>query len=232
MNLRVAIIITTCLSAWAGAAAPAAATLVPNGNWVFSGTDYGDDDARGVNDPMTLLFMGGYSLYAGHRRETMDAIVNIYETDWPGDMGRKRCNFPMWLRYRLYPGTRIDATDGNVSSSHTCDNQWHSRLWNDREVNASAQWVVGGVHYETRCVVPRLCHHRLRKTFEEAENFALWYLRSHCSLSDWRALPGSGPRSFRREYGKFFSNGKISRISMQYINNTRPYGEKCRGAFR
>jgi len=211
-------------------ALPSAAVgkLAPNGNWVFDGTDYGDEQATKVNDPMTILYMGGYHRFTGKNRETMDAIRFMLEADWPGDMGPKWCNQVKWLRYRLQPGTKMDETDGNFSTSHTCDNQWHTRLWNDKEINAEAQWVVGGVHREMRSIAGP---HTLNMSFEAVEARAIHYMRRYCSIRDWRALPGPAGR-FKRSYGSFYSNGKISRISMQDVDNSRPTGEKCRGAFR
>lgn len=209
-------------------AAPVDAKLKDHGRWVFEGSDR-KEKWGGKNDPMTILYKGGRNPHTKSRRETSTAISLMLE-DWrDGDMRPRVCPTAKWLVYRLFPGWESDKTDLNVTTSKFCSNQWHSRIWNDREINERAQWEVGGIHREERVWC---CGHRLTMSFENAENRALKNMSRYCSVPNWRALPGSGPKKYKRSYGSFYSNGKISRISMKQVDHSKPTGSKCRGAFR
>jgi hypothetical protein len=213
-------------------AASADAKLKDHGRWVFRGTDY-NEDASERNDPMTILYKGGRNPYTGSRRETTNAVESMAD-DWEdGDLHPQACNSNKTLVYRLFPGRWLDETDLNMSTSGSCKNQWHTRIWNDREINpGGAQWEVGGIHREIKRYTHGQFGHRLNMSFEQAEHEALQYMSKYCSRPNWRALPGSGPEAFERSYGTFYSNGKISRISMKPVDHSQPSGSKCRGAWR
>lgn len=225
---RLSLALATVALACAGAAAPAEAKLKEFGRWVFTGADYNDEGLSDKNDPMTLLWKGG-KWTDGSRRERISRIEEILNTDWTnGDMQRHPCLEGKHLGYYRAPSYTPDGTDLNMSTSDTCDNQWHTRTWNDREINDNYQWAVGGIHRETRCFVPAACHHEHSFSFETAEDKAIKALSRHCSVADWKALPGSGTR--KRD--NIYSNGRISRISMQRVDHSKPSGHKCDGAFR
>lgn len=242
-------------------AQPAGAVLVHNGRFVFSA--YTTQN----HDPVNLLFTGGKSLNDGDRACTNpnqsgrkfispDCVVHMHRTAWrqgPGRVGGRMeprmCNGRDVERF--YPpsgGYVLQTNPRSVSTSTSCRNQWHVRLWSDNDINdqfTNGQWTIGVIYREARCVYapPRTgynCYgpgsHKVSEDWQDSEDSEIFEMGTstdgepaYCTYPNYRVVPGQRPGKDGRYRGRI-NDGRISRISPQRINSTAPRGRKCVGA--
>ena len=192
-------------------------------------------------DPVTLIFHGGNdaAFYTSQnvlaKLETFipDMQIGCYGPDPPGPVGciRINCNGREEMVWRdLNGGLNHDKEDINRSTSDTCEDQVHIRLWDDQEhrlqfaagVHPASNWVVGSVHKEKRDTICdpfglpgwpnpiKECHHDRISTFErQARNIAAAFDGNDnwCADRKWHFLPGSA-----NGFGRDYSDGYLTEI--------------------
>ncbi len=176
------------------------------GAWAF----YGKTKNR---DPFTILWMGRFN-------ETMKNIRG-HVTDHFRRKGSRmkgpRCTGDT-AYFRSRSGRRSGPPNLRMSTSSTCKNQYHLRVWNDTLHGHSGrrQWAPATVHREVKD--SHLGRHRLTQKFEVSENIFVHEMsqkHEHCTWNDWRRHPGTSVRS-----KKHYSNGRISRISLEHKDDS------------
>lgn len=239
---------TTLLTAvlFALSALPARAVLKQGGRFVFS--SYTKN-----NDPGNLLLYGG-------QRNQPDACVNlnrrqvartpacwgfINTSSWrkgqPMVSPAIGCNGKDTLTFRGAP----QVNPRSQSTHPRCATQYHNRQWDDTLINelpSDGEFSVGTIYHERRCEVPgkpgnKNCYgtgsHKIDLDWETAE-VAEWIqvLKStegearFCVFPDWRVVPGQRPGKHRGQY----NNGRITRVSVQRINDAEAPSRRCAGA--
>lgn len=210
------------------------------------------------NDPVNLLLSGGqgrvptecYNFNQNRADRSLTCWRHINDTAWRRKSTRlqsRRCNGRDTLQFAPEPGQRVPVRNQRSdSTSTTCRTQYHVRQWNDAAINESpldaGEWSVGTVYHETRCGLPAPwvggnCYgkgsHRIDQDWETAENTVWYHLTkstdgetSYCVFPDWRAFPNQTPGKHRGWY----SNGRITRISVSMIDASDPPSSRCEGA--
>jgi hypothetical protein len=194
-------------------------------NWYFGGRTVGSEgqDSEKV-DPVTLIFHGGNQPHI-YTNQFVDGKLQTFIPDMaPGCIPTTAgcitipCNGRQRMVWNNLNGNRnSDKEDINRSTSDTCEDQVHIRLWDDHEhaqqfpsgTHTEFSWSVGSVHKEERCPIPPVpifnpltqswhlqffCPHHRISTFErQARNIASKFDSNDnwCSDRKWRFLPGS-----------------------------------------
>lgn len=220
------------------------AAVKQNGRFVFSSytKNY---------DPVNLLLYGG-------QRNQPDACVNLNRNSVARTPACWRfINSASWRKRRMhvlicngrdtltFRGNAKQVNPSSQSTSLKCATQYHNRQWDDSLVNESpkdGEFSVGTIYHEKRCELPgrpgnQNCYgsgsHRIDFDWETAE-VAEWLqvLKStegesrFCVFPDWRVLPGQRPGKHRG----FYNNGRITRVSIQQVNDSEAPNKRCAGA--
>jgi hypothetical protein len=204
-------------------------------HWFFQGKTYPVFEADlGKSDPLNMIYMGARR-QVNHNTITFDWGIGSKEE---GIMGNSACNhspfetrqYMIWIWYPNGYGAKQDdhhwneSNDG-YSTSASCDNQWHVRLWNAGPHNdkfhpdSNNQFSLAPVHREVKDWV--LDTHVISDSYERAEGVMIKQLKERCSWRNWRYLPGSGPGKFQG----WPSDGKISRVSPEKVSEPGPCGK-------
>jgi len=154
------------------------------------------------------------------------------------ERNRPACNGgdKLYFKYRDRSATAEQLR--MLSTSATCHNQWHVRIWGDYDINPSApgQWSVATVHYERKNHQHNpLSGHTVVKDWELSENRTMYELQEntsdesrYCGQNDYRPFPGQRPG---RDSRGLYNNGRISRLSIQKPSIAQPYGSnRCAGS--
>lgn len=193
-------------------------------------------------DPINLIFMGGQHPVSEDcntvTNETVDCVKHVLEDH--GGIGTEFCN-----RGRQSAALRSPADifipvgmSLSISTSRICANQLHIRAFTDAaHGHATPQWAIGAAHRERViggidcgfqipvCRPEYIGPHDIYRSWEQAEDEAVDRAsRTHCIFRNSLRLPGSGGR-----IRKFYSDGRVSRISMQHRDRSRPRGSQCIG---
>jgi len=228
-----------------------------NGRFVFA-------PFNNNKDPMNLLQIGGQSgdeichFQDGQYKERIARTTRCFGshlgTAWKFN-GRprgsemkersfvKKCNGPADLRYagvrNAVPNTR------SLSTSPTCKNQYHVRIWGDYPINRGApdypgEWSVAQAYYEERGFFSPVDgetkgDHKVVQDWETTEGRVLHQMKDseegesrYCVQPDYRPVPGQIPGRDRRG---LYNNGRISRVSVQkYAASVQPPRSPCAGA--
>lgn len=229
MNVKRAIVTACVAVALAGVlASSAAADLTHNGRFVFRPTiNHGD--------PVNILFHGGQDpdIHLNcdeDKRRSSECVAIHTRVDWKrGAMAGRVCSGSGRLTFRKGSGTASDTQDESLSTSGTCKRQFHIRVWDDvthGHENGNHNWDVGAIHHENRPWNEG--GHDIDWDWESAENVMIEQMGArqesedrHCTYPDYYPLPGSGPGKIRN----FYTNGRISRVSFQHIEQS----DGCRG---
>jgi hypothetical protein len=191
---------------------------------------------------VNLVFAGGRVTTPnddclGDNAKGATCIVNMIDRSWgPPDsnhMGERFCDSGAHLQFRTQDGSRRVNPEAqkSMTTSDTCKDEYHVRIWNDEAHGHSPsnhQFGVGAVHHESRCSVPLACGHNIDMNWEDVENeFVRQMARqygnefAYCVKSDYYPLAGSNPPG--RSKSKY-KTGYPSRISFQ------DKSEGCSGA--
>ncbi len=179
-------------------------------------------------DPTNLVFHGGRvttpneDCFDANARSPL-CVVNMIRRAWVADRMRERfCDSGAELGFRTHDGSRrvYVESDRSMTTSGTCDDQYHVRLWGDTAHGHSTHsWVVGAIHHERRCFVPGFCGHKIDMNWEDVENEAVRQMARHsdndweyCVKSDYYPLAGSNPPGKSKSR---YRTGYPSRISFQ-----------------
>lgn len=233
-------------------ASPAEA-IVRQGNGKFVFAPYTKN-----NDPVTILQIGGQSnddicrFDSGRIARSTRCFASHLRTAWKNTRHIRKGT-------EMKPGRFCNGGDGlsflgrpriqNLRSSSTssaCEDQYHVRQWGDYEVNGSTpgEWSVMTAYYEVRSdlsVVPgsgRLGAegHKVNQWWETTERIVLYEMRHssrgedrYCGQSDYRPFPGQRA-GFDKRNPPLYNNARISRVSVQKPDYSRPAGQHCKGA--
>jgi hypothetical protein len=216
-------------------------------------------------DPINLLFAGG-GVHAddasqctnlnqsGRRYITPACVVTLHDLAWrqgPGSTGGhmkpRMCNGHDTETFYPQPGSSITQRNPvSVSTSSSCRNQWHLRLWSDADVNdqyTNGEWTVGVIYREKRCALALRdtdnCYgkgsHQIAENWETSEKTEIYQMGTstngepaYCTYPDYRVVPGQRPGKDGNYRGRL-NDGRISRISAQRILGSAPRGRKCVG---
>lgn len=202
-------------------------------------------------DPINILFFGGTPRsdddeggcsnlnQSGRPYRTPRCFSYIARTRWKQtgvEFKPRVCNGKDTLAFRVPDGgIRYRTNDVSNSTSKTCKTQYHLRIWGDSYVNDSplreGQFSVGMAYHETRPALKR--GHKIDMSWEAAENALVRQLGrstrgepAQCTYSDYRPMDRQRPGKWRGWY----TDGRVSKVSVQAINGSAPPGQKCRNA--
>lgn len=171
-------------------------------------------------DPVNLLFDGGTDMgqptsACGYPNDKSVGCAESHViTTWQrGSMREHFCNFAPQsdLRFRLPPGgTAHSGEDKATSTSNTCKNQFHLRLWSDSHAgDPTPAWDVGAAHHEQRCAVLGACKHHIDMDWEAVEWVTFRQMnRNYCAYYGEYPFPGTAGKIHGH-----YSDGYLTRVS-------------------
>jgi hypothetical protein len=229
-NKRMVLAFSLCLFMIGGVQQASASVFYKPGKPFFTAYTRKVEHIGEKVDPITVVFNGGGAYY--DLATIRDAIHSDFHTNTGYPMEQYACNPDQYLWYQYYNGqgdhlyyswhndhfdqSTPDLTDLNMSDSPNCQEQNHTRIWDDYDYSrefgvAKNKWAVGTIHHEHR---DSNGIHQKDRTFEQQASNLGYMLKTYggwCDDKRWAPLPGSfSPKSS----GVNYSDGWLTRLSV------------------